>query len=84
MSGTIYTKPMYGNALVSQSASYTINLNVSGGIAPYTFTKTFGESVLNISSLGTISTTGILSIGSYFMVGNVTDRYGELGTFFLI
>jgi hypothetical protein len=73
--------PTSGNTLVSQSASYTINLNVSGGIAPYTFTKTSGNSELNIDPSGLISTTGTLSGGGYSINGDIIDNYGDTGTF---
>lgn len=77
MSGTIVQDPPRSdNILVSQSASYTINLNVSGGIAPYTFTKISGDSELIINQSGLISTTGTLSGGDYSINGYVTDSYG--------
>ena len=73
--------PTSNTTTTTASATFTDQLNVSGGTGPVTFVVTSAPGGLNVSSTGAVSTTGVLPAGTYSVSGATSDGYGDTGTF---
>ena len=79
--GTItQAAPTAGSVTTPASPTFTDQLSTTGGTGAVTFVKT-GVSTLNVSPSGLISTTRILSGGTYSVSGTASDPFGDTGTF---
>ena len=65
----------------ADSAAYSTQLVVNGGVSGATFTVTQGSPALHVSSTGGLTTTGTLAAGNYTISGTTDDGYGDSGTF---
>ncbi len=73
------TTPTSGSVMTSGSSAFTTRLDTTGNIGPVTFTG--GGAGLDVSSTGTITTSGTLALGTYTATGTTGDAYGDTGTF---
>jgi Fibronectin type III domain len=76
----IQTPPTSGSVPASSSASFSAQLNTTGGAGSVHFTQTTG-SQLNVSGTGVVTTTGTLTGGNYTATGTTNDISGDTGTF---
>ena len=74
------TAPTAGSVAASASASFTDQLNTTGGIGAVHFTQTTGAQI-NVSATGHVTTTGALAAGNYTATGTTSDGSGDSGTF---
>jgi hypothetical protein len=80
--GTITASPTTQTVTQDGSNQFKVTLVGSGGVGPYTFSKTGGASQLSVSSSGDVTNTaGVLTPNTYMVNGSITDGYGDSGTF---
>jgi hypothetical protein len=76
----LLSSPLSASVSVSNSATFTDQLAVTGESAPVTFVETTGTPYLKVSSSGLISTGGPLAAGTYTATGTSSST-GYSGTF---
>ena len=72
--------PVAGTVSTTGSATFTDQLNASGGYGTVIYATTVPNSGLSVSSTGAVSTTGALAAGDYTASGTVTDALLAGGT----
>lgn len=72
--------PSMGSTTVGNSLTYSDQLNVSGNNGAVAFTTTVNSPELTVDpSTGVVTTTGLLSSGTYVVSGTDTDASGDTG-----
>jgi major membrane immunogen (membrane-anchored lipoprotein) len=69
------------NVKVSGSATYSMQLALTGASGAVTYTQATGAPSLVVGSSGLITTSGSLTAGTYKATGTATDALGDKGTF---
>jgi hypothetical protein len=72
--------PSSNNVASASSNTFTDQLVTSGQNGTVSFVTTTPNANLAVSSLGVITTSGILTPGSYTVSGTDSDGYGDTGT----
>lgn len=73
-------QPTLDTVVSGLSGTYSNQINVFGGIAPYLFETTVPSADVIVLPNGEVQSTGVLGNGTYTVSGNVTDLYGNSGT----
>ncbi len=73
--------PATATVAVSQSASFTQALSVTGEAGPVSYLQSAGAPSLLVSSAGVVSATGPLAAGTYVASGTSSSADGLSGTF---
>lgn len=73
--------PTSATVTSDQSATFAIQLAVSGNVGTVTFTQSTGQPPLLVSSSGLVTTSGPLAAGTYQVTGITSDATGDAGSF---
>jgi major membrane immunogen (membrane-anchored lipoprotein) len=80
----LVTTPGAASISVAASATYSEELSVSGATSAVTYVQATGSPDLIVSSAGVLTTSGVLSPGTYSATGSTSDAKGDVGLFSFI
>lgn len=73
--------PTAATVTTSDSASFNQQLDVGANLGALTYVQTSGAPNVVVSSLGLVTTSGILAVGTDRVAGTVSDATGDKGMF---
>jgi len=73
--------PLTATILTTNSTTFSSQLNVGANLGAVTYVESMGAPALIVSASGLVTTSGILSKGTYRADGRVSDASGDVGTF---
>ncbi len=77
----LLSAPVTTSVSVATSASFSDQLVTTNNDGPVSYVQTTGTPDLVVSATGLVTTSGILTVGTYVASGTTSDTHGNTGTF---